>query len=102
MGGGGFLQGGGGDDGALRLIAVDIGHIGSDPGYAVFALLGNLGIPLVHGVSVGVLHRTLNGLLIRFVVNRVNRQERHRLLNDQLLAHPDLVNHNVGVKLAQF
>ena len=56
-GGGGLPEGGGVSDGAVPLVAVDIDHIGLNLGLTLLALGKDLGVALIHGIVLNLLHR---------------------------------------------
>ena len=99
--GGGFPQGGGLQNGAVPLIAVNIDHIGFNLGLALLPLGEDLGVSLIHGVVLHRLHRTSNRLGVGHLFGGLDGQGGDDLLDIEHIPHHQAVNVGVRVKLHQ-
>ena len=75
--------------------------MGVDPFHAVLTLLFYLGVAHIELGGLDILHRAGDLLFIGLLGGVLHRQEGHRLLDDQLLAHPDFIHQHIGIKDGQ-
>lgn len=90
-----------GDHLALRLLAVDVRHVGGHVRLAVHAGGRDLILTLIHGRVVGVLHLVRHILHVPLPLHVHHRQIGHGVADGQHIAHPQDLRVIAGVQLHQ-